>query len=262
MKDILAAFTFFTRLPFWRLCNLPSDNFKRIVAHWPLVGWLTGGIMIFIFWFSNQIFTPLIAVLFAFSGRLLLTGALHEDGLADFFDGMGGGNTKERILEIMKDSSIGSYGVLGLILYIALWIILVYTLSTHYPLYITCTLLFMGDIWSKWSASQLINLLPYVRKVSESKNKLEYERMSILQFLNGLIWVILPVVCIFIFTNAFYKIGLIIILSGLASVITLIVLTVYMKRRINGYTGDCCGATFLLCELLYLITLNGLWKFI
>lgn len=262
MKDILAAFTFFTRLPFWRLCNLPSDNFKRIVTHWPLVGWLTGGIMVFIFDLSSQIFTPLIAVLFAFSGRLLLTGALHEDGLADFLDGMGGGNTKERILEIMKDSSIGSYGVLGLILYVVLWITMVYTISTHYPLYIACTLLFMGDILSKWSASQLINLLPYVRKMSESKNKLIYERMSYFQFLYGLIWVILPVVCVFIFTNVFNKVSLIISLSGLASVITLILLTCYMKKRINGYTGDCCGATFLLCELLYLITLNGLWKFI
>ncbi|MDR0348324.1 MAG: adenosylcobinamide-GDP ribazoletransferase [Tannerella sp.] len=262
MKDLLAAFTFFTRLPFWRLCNIPSDHFKHIVPHWPFVGWLTGGSMACIFWLSGQLFTPLTAVLLTFSGRLLLTGALHEDGLADFLDGMGGGKTKERILAIMKDSSIGSYGVLGLILYFALWITSVHTISTHYPLYITCILLFTGDIWSKWSASQLINLLPYVRKASESKSKLIYERMSFPRFLTGLTGVILPVVQILIFTNVFEKAGMIILIAGLAPVITAALLAGYMKRRIRGYTGDCCGATFLLCELLYFITFNGLWKFI
>jgi len=262
MKDIIAAFTFFTRLPFWRLCNIPADSFKHVVFHWPLIGWLTGGFMISVFWLSHQLFIPFIAVILAFSGRLLLTGALHEDGLADFIDGMGGGNTKERILSIMKDSTIGSYGVLGLILYFAIWTACVYTLSSYYPLCVCCILLFIGDVWNKWLASQLINLLPYVRKVSESKNKLVYDRMSVLTFSINLIWVLIPVFCIFIFTNAFNKIGFTLLYSGLTSTIMLIVLTLYMKKRIGGYTGDCCGATFLLCELLYLLTIIGLWKFI
>jgi len=262
MKDIIAAFTFFTRLPFWRLCNIPADSFKRVVIHWPLVGWLTGGLTISIFWLSYQLFTPIIAVLLAFLSRLLLTGALHEDGLADFVDGMGGGNTKERVLNIMKDSTIGSYGVLGLILYIALWTVSVYTFTTHLPLAICCIFIFVGDIWNKWVASQLINLLPYVRKVSESKNKLVYERMSLSTFLLGLIWGILPIIAILFFTDAFNTLKLIISLACIASVITLILLTLYMKKRIDGYTGDCCGATFLLCELFFLLTINGLWKFI
>ena len=64
-----------------------------------------------------QVLSVPYAILLAIIARLLLTGALHEDGLADFFDGMGGGTSRERILQIMKDSHIGTYGVLGLIMY-------------------------------------------------------------------------------------------------------------------------------------------------
>lgn len=201
----------------------------------------------------------------AFISRLLLTGALHEDGLADFIDGMGGGHTRARILEIMKDSSIGSYGVLGLILYAALWIASVVFLTTQLPLAIVCIYICTGDIWSKWCASQLINILPYARNASESKNKFVYERMSLSGFLIGFGSALLPLLLFFAGSvYGYLPLGF----SGwfgviyLVPVITMGLLVIYMKNRINGYTGDCCGATFLLCELLYLLSIPILWKFI
>lgn len=115
--NILAAFIFFTRLPFWRIREVPAECFKHVVPYWPLSGWLTGGIMAGVLWLSAQILPFSVAVLLALAARLLITGALHEDGLADFFDGFGGGTNRERILSIMKDSHIGSYGVIGLIFY-------------------------------------------------------------------------------------------------------------------------------------------------
>lgn len=117
MHNLLAALMFFTRLPFWRICSVPSECFRHVVSYWSLCGWLTGGVMALAFWLFSLWFPLSVAVLLALCTRLFLTGALHEDGLADFFDGFGGGRDREGILRIMKDSYIGSYGVLGLILY-------------------------------------------------------------------------------------------------------------------------------------------------
>ena len=117
MNQILAAFIFFTRLPFWRIKNVPDECFKHVVSYWSFSGWLTGGIMAISFWAVSQILPVSIAVITALTIRLLITGALHEDGLADFFDGFGGGRDRESTLRIMKDSHIGTYGVLGLIIY-------------------------------------------------------------------------------------------------------------------------------------------------
>ncbi|MBQ2585605.1 MAG: adenosylcobinamide-GDP ribazoletransferase, partial [Bacteroidaceae bacterium] len=114
---ILAALGFFTRLPFWRIANVPKEYFERVVPLWPLAGWLTGGVMALVFWLCSYILPLNLCLIAAILSRVLLTGALHEDGFADFCDGFGGGGTRERTLQIMKDSHIGTYGVLGLILY-------------------------------------------------------------------------------------------------------------------------------------------------
>ena len=115
---IWAAFIFFTRLPLWRLHEPPKESYKSVVEFWPLTGWLTGGLMALTLWLCSMYFPYTVAVLFAIVVRLLITGALHEDGLADFMDGFGGGGSdRSRILAIMKDSHIGTYGVIGLILY-------------------------------------------------------------------------------------------------------------------------------------------------
>ncbi|MBP3669769.1 MAG: adenosylcobinamide-GDP ribazoletransferase, partial [Bacteroides sp.] len=102
--NLLAAFIFFTRLPLWKLKEVPSECFKHVVPYWPLVGWLTGGIMAGTLWLTAQVMPVTWAWILAIVSRLLITGCLHEDGLADFFDGFGGGTTRERTLAIMKDS--------------------------------------------------------------------------------------------------------------------------------------------------------------
>ena len=119
MTDRLwASLMFFTRLPFWRIRQVDAECFKHVVDYWPFVGWLTGGTAALVFWLVSGILPVTTAALAAIGTRLWLTGALHEDGLADFCDGFGGGPTRERTLAIMKDSHIGTYGVLGLVFYI------------------------------------------------------------------------------------------------------------------------------------------------
>ena len=238
LYDIGASFMFFTRIPFWRIFRVPTDSFRRTVNYWPLTGWLTGGILILTYWGCSH-FLPLpAALLLAILSRVLLTGALHEDGLADFFDGFGGGTSRQKTLEIMKDSHIGTYGVIGLIFYFGL----LYTLLSALPYPFVYAVIAAGDPWCKFIASQVINFLPYARKEEESKNKTVYTRMKAGNILFALGTGILPGI---LFLPDLYW------AAAAAPMAIFLLLVLLMKRKIAGYTGDCCGALFLLCELSF-----------
>ncbi|MBQ9676116.1 MAG: adenosylcobinamide-GDP ribazoletransferase [Bacteroidaceae bacterium] len=245
MDRILATLMFFTRLPFWRIKQVDAEHFKHVVPLWPLAGWLTGGIMVGVLWLAAQVFPLSVAWIIAIIARLLITGCLHEDGLADFCDGMGGGVTRERILLIMKDSHIGTYGVIGLIIYF-----LLLTQMSALPLSLLCAIVFTGDVWCKFVSSHIINILPYARKEEEAKNKTVYQRMTALEAFVGAIIGCLPFV---LFLPKHYWPAL------LAPVVVFILLVWLMKRRIQGYTGDCCGALFLISELVFLLVCLSLF---
>ncbi|MEG1562734.1 MAG: adenosylcobinamide-GDP ribazoletransferase [Bacteroides sp.] len=238
--NVLAAFIFFTRLPFWRIHEVPAHCFKHVVPYWPLTGWLTGGIMAGVAWLASLMLPLHVAVLLALFSRLLVTGALHEDGLADFFDGFGGGTTRERTLAIMKDSHIGSYGVIALIGYF----LLVWALLTALPLPVLCVVLFTGDVWAKFVAAQIINFLPYARKEADSKAKVVYNRMSVAERVLAFLFGITPL-CLWFPMQPLWAAGL--------PIVTFAGLCLLMKRKLQGYTGDCCGALFLLCELSFYV---------
>ena len=237
--NLLAAFIFFTRLPFWRLKEVPSECFKHVVPYWPWVGWLTGGLMAMVLGLGSQVMPVSLAWILAIVTRLLVTGALHEDGLADFFDGFGGGTTRERTLTIMKDSHIGTYGVIGLIVYFLLMLEL-----RHLPVPMLCTLVVCGDCWGKLCASQLINFLPYARKEEDSKAKVIYNRMSGKELFFCIAGGALPLLLL----------PLSLWLALIAPCLVLAFLIRMMKRRLQGYTGDCCGATFLMCEMAFYLS--------
>ena len=107
MRSLLAAIMMFTRLPLWRIVNVDKRYFTDVIKYWPLVGFLTGTATGGVLWVAAQVVPLEVACILAIIARVLLTGALHEDGLADFFDGFGGGTSKDKILAIMKDSHIG-----------------------------------------------------------------------------------------------------------------------------------------------------------
>ncbi|MBO4802370.1 MAG: adenosylcobinamide-GDP ribazoletransferase [Bacteroidaceae bacterium] len=280
---LLASLIFFTRLPWWRLKSVPQEAFAHVVDYWPFVGWLTGGCMALVFWGASVAgWTTSVAALLAIVARVLLTGALHEDGLADFCDGFGGGTSRARTLSIMKDSHIGTYGVLGLIFYFGLLWTCFESLSLFYlPDYsivyqlrggsgapasdvlagldspftlevkwVAVILLF--DVLAKVAASLITGQLPYARTAEEAKNQVVYVGRTwqswLWHALRCLLALSLPVgLCLW---------------TGLSRVLLLLpvpflvewLLMRWMRRRLGGYTGDCCGALFLLCELsLYLV---------
>ena len=242
MKHIAAALIFFTRLPFWRLkaFNIPSRYFSKVITYWAVTAWLTAGVMAGTLWLAAQILPYTIAVILALLSRILLTGALHEDGLADFLDGFGGGKDKDSILAIMKDSHIGTYGVIGLIFYFLLFFLLLSAL----PLLTACTVIIIADPFCKLVCSQIIRFLPYSRTAEASKSNIVYEKTALKELFRPCLFGLLPLILI-------PNINLLIAL--LFPLLTFFFLIYLMKKKINGYTGDCCGALFLLCELSFFI---------
>lgn len=238
MLRILAAFIFFTRLPFWKLAEVPAEYFKNVVGRWALVGWLTAGLSVIVLYAGAIILPTGAALLLAIITRLLITGCLHEDGLADFMDGFGGGTNRERILAIMKDSHIGSYGVIGLIGYFGLY----YLLLSNLPIELAGCAILAGDPYSKGVASMIINRLPYARKEEDAKSKTVYSSMTKGEYLLSIICMLLPL---------YWLPSPIYLLASALPIVTWYMLTSFMKKKIQGYTGDCCGATFLLCELSF-----------
>ena len=143
----------------------------------------------------------------------------------------------------MKDSHIGTYGVLGLLFYFGLLWNLLSTLS----LSLACMAIASGDAWSKFCSAQIINILPYARKEEESKAKVIYDRKSISTWLPAFIAGGLPM---WLFLNRSYW------WAALAPVAVFFLLWQLLRKRLQGYTGDCCGAAFLLCELSFYLIIN------
>ena len=187
----------------------------------------------------------IVAVLLAIVVRLLVTGALHEDGLADFLDGFGGGgHHRERILAIMKDSHIGTYGVLGLVLY---ELLLAASLFSMTPLLAALTIL-AADPFAKMVTAQLIMMMPYARREEEAKNQTVYRKMQWPASISLAVQGLLPMVGYLWWTGMNWE--LVIFLPCL----TMYFLYLLIWNRLRGYTGDCCGAVCLLVELaVYLV---------
>lgn len=243
---IWAAFIFFTRLPFWRLHEPSKESYSAVVEYWPLTGWLTGGLMAATLWVSSMYLPYMLAVLLAIMVRLLITGALHEDGLADFLDGFGGGGSnRERILTIMKDSHIGTYGVIGLILY---ELLLAASLFSMPPL-LAALAIMAASPYSKMVTAQLIMMMPYARKEEEAKAKMIYRKMDWRAGIGLAIQGLLPMVAFLWYTHLSWE--LIIFLPC----IVMYFLYLLIWNKIRGYTGDCCGAVCLLVELTVYIVI-------
>ena len=246
---IWASLIFFTRLPFWRIHEPSRECYKTVVEFWPLTGWLTGGLMAATLYVGSIYIPYIISVLLAIIVRLLITGALHEDGLADFFDGFGGGTDRGRILAIMKDSHIGTFGVLGLILYILL---LAATLFSMPPMLASLAII-AADPFAKMLSAGLITQ-PYARSDEEAKAKVVYRSLGWKAILGLALQGLLPMtIMMYNLQCTMYNVIAILLLPCLV----MFFLYYYIRCRLQGYTGDCCGAVCLIVELTMLLVFSA-----
>jgi adenosylcobinamide-GDP ribazoletransferase len=238
----LLALQFLTRLP------LPADvgyTPARMAAtpRWhPGVGAVVGALSGLAFALAALLFPPTLAALIATAAGLLLTGAFHEDGLADACDGLGGGATRERALAIMRDSRIGTYGAAGLGLALAAKVLALGAL----PVAATPLVLVAGHAASRGSAVAVIASAAYVRDHGTAKPVAEGIGPGGLAFALATGGLALLAVALALppATVAGGLLGL-----GLGHV----AMRSRFERRLGGYTGDCLGAVQQASELgLYL----------
>ena len=196
-------------------------------------------------WVGSMVLTYMVAVVLAIVVRLLVTGALHEDGLADFLDGFGGGGSdRGRILAIMKDSHIGTYGVVGLILY---ELLLTASLLSMSPLMAALTIL-AATPYARMVTAQLITMMPYARTEEEAKAKTVYRKMDWPAGISLALQGLLPMGLYLWYTGLPWEVIIFI------PCLVMYFLYLLIWNRLRGYTGDCCGAVCLLVELtVYLV---------
>ena len=256
----LVAIQFLTRIPVPALNNYDPQWLHQSSRYFPAVGLLIGILCAGVFWLASLLFTPLVAAVISTAFGIKLTGAFHEDGLADSCDGLGGGLTRERTLEIMKDSRLGTYGVLGLLSALLLKI----SLLAAMPLSVAIVALIIGHTASRLFCISLLTLLPYGGEIEHAKAKPMAQQLTPLQGLYSSGWLILAIVLVILtFPNAMLQIGL---GKWLLALILALVATDYMRRllrrRLNGYTGDGLGATQQLSEIAIYIGLAASVQFI
>ena len=237
-----ASFIFFTRLPFWRVYTPPKEAYNSVVEYWPLTGWLTSGLMAAALYFGSMYLPYAVAVVLAIVVRLLVTGCLHEDGLADFLDGFGGGGSdRSRILAIMKDSHIGTYGVLGLVVY---ELLLAAVLCSMLPATAALAVLAAGP-FARMVTAQLVMMMPYARSEATAKARVVYRKMDWKAGVGLAVQGLLPLAAFIWLTGTDWQM--------LVFIPCLVMYFLYrlIWARLRGYTGDCCGAVCLLVELAF-----------
>lgn len=244
MKILYTAIAFFSRIPTPRNLEYSDDAQSRAFRYFPLVGIIIGVIGAAVFMLSGYVLPQIVAVIVALAAMILTTGCLHEDGVADFFDGFGGGTTPEKILAIMKDSHIGTYGVVSLIVLLALKIALLSELPyEQIPLIIIAS-----QAFARTTPILLINSSQYVR-VGESKASFTRRRVTLTNTTVALIFGLAPL--------AMFHWHLAVVLI---SVTTLLFFgfRAYLHKRIGGFTGDTLGALEQFTELVFLLTISAI----
>jgi adenosylcobinamide-GDP ribazoletransferase len=247
----LAATQFLTRLPVPATPDFQPMWLTRSVRYFPLVGALVGAINVGVWWLCGRWFPPALAVGLMLGASLVVTGAFHEDGFADTCDGCGGGTTPEQMVAIMKDSRVGAYGAIGIVMLLGLkWATLVAVPASFFPL-----LVVGAHMMSRWCSIGLIWRLDYVRSDGDGKSGLLAGSLSGFDwFLSGVLGAaaLVPVAL----TNDFVPHSMTVrcfVAATLASLITAGAAAAYFKKRIGGYTGDCLGAVQQLSELSFLL---------
>jgi adenosylcobinamide-GDP ribazoletransferase len=251
----LVAIQFLTRLPVPQLDGFQTSWLSESARFFPLVGALVGIIAVGVWWLSCLFFPPLVAVGLMMSASVLLTGAFHEDGFADVCDGFGGGKTRDAVLAIMKDSRVGAYGSVGVVMMLGLkWSALVSLPYTAFPV-----IIIGAHMVSRWCAIGLIWRLPYVRADAEAKSKPLADSLSGADWLlSGALGALMLLPALLLTDPAARsQLAVALLAALLLSGITALCAAGYFKNRIGGYTGDCLGATQQLAELGFLLAALG-----
>jgi adenosylcobinamide-GDP ribazoletransferase len=252
IRHFLLAIQFFTRIPVTgRLADWVGYSpamLRNSAAHFPGVGWVVGGLTALVFAavlaaLPAQAASVWVAAVFSTVFSVLLTGAFHEDGLADTADGLGGGLTRERALEIMKDSRIGTYGSIALVLALTSklgLLVLLNQVNTAWPV----AALFAAHVTSRLAPLFLIRAMVHVGDTPHSKSKPLAESIGNSGVLAGLVWWSAAMAL-----TAFLVPTLPILAGSIGATLGMAFMAWRLHVSLQGFTGDGLGATQQLSEI-------------
>ncbi|WP_163715532.1 adenosylcobinamide-GDP ribazoletransferase [Mangrovibacterium lignilyticum] len=240
----LTAVMFYTRIPVPATLEYSPERLNRATRYFPLIGWIVGGAGAAVFYGLVQILPLQLSVFLSMLATIFLTGAFHEDGFADFCDGFGGGYTREKILTIMKDSRIGTYGSVGLIGMLGTKFLALQSM----PVYEIPMAMVAAHAFSRLMPVLIIFNSWYSRDDESSKSKPIGKKGKNSDLIIAIIVALVPM--------AFLPWQLMAVALPAALLLTFL-FKKYTERKIGGYTGDGLGALQQLVEVLFYLCLLG-----
>ena len=244
------AVGFFSRLPVPGWVEFSPDKLGRAARFLPLVGWLIAAIGAAVFWLAVQVLPVELAVVLSMAATIRATGAFHEDGWADTCDGLGGGWTRDQVLQIMKDSRIGSYGAIGLVLLLLAKYLVLSALGADddYPL---LAALLVAHPLSRLAAVSIMAMLDYARSDDSAKSAPVARRPDAGELGIATLAGVLPLLLL--------PAAAALAALGLAVVVVVMALRTF-ARRLGGYTGDTLGAVQQLSEIAIYLGILAAWS--
>jgi adenosylcobinamide-GDP ribazoletransferase len=255
-KIFLTAIMYFTRIRVPENIDHSPVYLQKAPKYFPLVGWVVAAGCSIAFLVFARFTSPGIGVLASMITGLLITGAFHEDGFADVCDGFGGGWTKEKILLIMKDSRVGAFGAIGLIVILGTKFLLLKELSFSFtePLFYYryfVIVLFAAHGLSRLMPVLLIQWSENVTDPDHSKSKpVTSRRLNPVEGLVAIFFALIPLV--FLSWHFLLIVPPMLFLTWR--------MAKYFKKWIGGYTGDCLGAIQQVSEIVFYLGTLVIWK--
>ena len=251
LRLLLTAIQFFTRLPVPAWVGHSAEQLNQAARYFPLVGIVVGALSAAVLWLCAQALPLSLAVGLSMTASILITGAFHEDGLSDFTDGLGGGFTREKALSIMKDSRVGAYGAIALVLALLLkYQALLELCGKHTLLFVTAALI-AAHSFSRLMAVSLMLTQNYIRDDDSARAKPAAQQISATSFTVALL-------------TGIASLGILSVAGAqtsgiLTAVFAALLMRAYLawrlQKRLGGYTGDCLGAVQQLTELAFYLGL-------
>ena len=246
LRLFFTALQFFTRLPIPSWVGFDAAWLNQAARYFPLVGVVVALIGAGVYGLAALLLPAPVATLLSTAATIYATGAFHEDGFADMCDGFGGGMSRQRVLEIMKDSRIGAYGAIGIVCMLGLKCS---TLAMLDPAMAISALLLAHPL-SRLMATALIWCMRYARE--EGKAKPLAQSMQTGEFAIACISALMPALLLIAtgwLTWSALGYGL------LVALLTTIWLGQKIHQRLDGYTGDCLGAVQQVSEVAIYLAL-------
>ncbi|MHB1206013.1 MAG: adenosylcobinamide-GDP ribazoletransferase [Rhodospirillaceae bacterium] len=236
LRLLLCAVQFLTRIPVPELKGFAPEWITLSARYFPLVGQIVGAISAVAFFLAAKVWGGAVPAVLAVTAGILVTGAFHEDGLADSADGLGGGRTKDQRLTIMKDSRIGAYGALALMLALALKV----TALAQLPALAAVGVLIAGHGAARAAAVVVMAALPYAGDAEAAKYKPVPNGVSVPACLLALVLAVWPFAA-FALPNVAPALVI--------GIVPALVMALMAWRLIGGITGDVLGAVEQMFEI-------------